>query len=219
MKTFEDFKKSCLGKKYRKTIQVPYSEDEFLIDLRILSSHETMEAEVAALNYIDEKKIGKDSDAFLIESHCQVLYRSCQECGSDNKFFKTINDIRSIPTEMILYLWGQYSALNEEVSVISNELTEDQMEDIKKKLPNGEAPLGLSYLQLLQAVMVLGGFRPKPEQESSLPSDVNQPSLQINKSQSTESLNNLSQKKQEKQLKESEEKQSQKQKPVVEVKM
>jgi hypothetical protein len=219
MKNFDDFKKACLGKRYRKTIQIPYSDDEFLIDLRILSSHETMEAEVAALNYIDEKKIGKDSDAFLIESHCQVLYRSCHECGSESKFFKTLKDTRSIPTEMILYLWGQYSALNEEVSVISNDLTEYQLEDIKKKLSNGEAPLGLSYLQLVQALMVLGGFKPKQDQESKSHSDANSMSSPINKSQSMESSSSQLQKKQEKHQTDLEENQSKNQKTVVEVEM
>lgn len=166
MNTFDDYKKARLGGKYIKRVTIPNTEVE--LGITILSANQLMEAEAAKNEYLKSKKLEENMNATVLENNCQVLYRSCVNPDSGAKFFTSVSEAREFVREDIDWLSEQYNILSDSVNPAVTTLTEQDIEDLKKKLANGEPPINLSYSQLLQAVLVLGlQSTGNSEQESS----------------------------------------------------
>ena len=154
MNTFDDYKKARLGTKYTKRVTVPNSEVD--VGLKVLTANELLEAESAKNEYLKSKKLEDTMNATVLENNCQVLYRSCVNPDSNEKFFRSVAETRDLTSEDVAWLAEQYNILSDSVNPAVTMLTVDDVEDVKKKLANGEPPINLSYSQLLQVVMVLG---------------------------------------------------------------
>jgi hypothetical protein len=154
MNTFDDYKKARLGTKYTKRVTVPNSEVD--VGLKVLTANELLEAESAKNEYLKSKKLEEVMNATVLENNCQVLYRSCVNPDSNEKFFRSVAETRDLTSEDVAWLAEQYNILSDSVNPASTFLTEKDVAEVKKKLANGEPPINLGYSQLLQLVMVLG---------------------------------------------------------------
>jgi phage FluMu protein gp41 len=170
MQTFDDYKKSRLGTKYIRRLKLPNTELE--VGLRVLTTGELLEAEAGKIEYISVNKLKESEAAVMLENNIQVLYRSAvQPDAPDKKFFTSVTQVRELLAEDINWLSEQYNLLASEINPLIKPLTETDIDEIKKKLESGEIPIGLNYTQLLQALMVLGGFKSTSKSEAELSSD------------------------------------------------
>lgn len=168
--TFEDYKKSRLGTKYIRRLKIPNTDIE--IGLTVLTTQKLLEAESAKIEYLKLNGLVDSENASMLENNVQVIYRSAVNPENGSKYFESTDQTRQMIGEDLMYLSDQYIQLTQEINPAMASLNELDIEDIKKKLLNGEVPIGLNYSQLLQALMVLGGFKSTSTTDVEQSSDV-----------------------------------------------
>jgi hypothetical protein len=151
---FEDYKKARLGGKYVKRIKL--KETGLEIGLRLLSTQELLQSESAKNEYLKANKLEENDSASLLENNCQVIFRSAvNPDNSSEPFFQSVSDVRELTGEDLNWIASEYIILADTINPLSQDLTQQDVSDIKKNLENGQPPIGLSYKQLVQVLMVL----------------------------------------------------------------
>lgn len=167
---FSDYKKARLGGKYIKRVKLPNTDIE--MGLVVLTTQQLLEGESAKTEYLKTHGLTESENAAIVENNVQVIYRSAVVAdNSEKSFFQDVMEARQLIAEDLNYLSEQYVLLTQEVNPILMALTEADIEDVKKKLESGGVPTGLSYMQLLQALMVLGGYKSTSNSEQDLSSE------------------------------------------------
>lgn len=147
METYQDFKLALMGIRARKRLIIPNTKLE--LDIRILSSHEVLDAQSAKSSFLESRKLLSDRGCNILEENIQTIFRACLRPDTDVKLFEDPGDVRELPQEYIAYLAEQYMILSDRNNPAIKDLTSEEIQHLKKKLLSGDELIGLNYFQLV----------------------------------------------------------------------
>lgn len=132
-----------------------FIKGEVELELRLLSVEEVADCHQKKSAYLKARGLESNDDCMTREFYCQILSLATYKPDSDIKFFKNITDIRKITQENLMYISEQYEIFSLKHNPNIAELSKEEVEDLKKKLLDGESLTGLSYYQLQSLCMDL----------------------------------------------------------------
>jgi len=168
MENQNNYKDALLGQHARQCVPIPVSgkkdsewpQGEF----HLLTGHQTVLNTSKRRNFLDSKKLSEDNMMQVLEESVQTVYNSIYEVDTDDKLFDSIDDVRDLPYDTILFLSELYLKFAQKFNPAFRDLDEKELDSLKKKLTNGEELSGLSYLHLqslcLHLVECLSVFEP-----------------------------------------------------------
>lgn len=156
MDTPFDFNKALLGTKNKRRFFIPGTELE--VELRLLSTKDMIDVETDGKAYLGARGMGSDDFCCQIEENVQLIARSAHRPDTNDKLFKTAAEVREVPLEFINHMADQYLVLSRSCNPALTNVTEEDLDELKKKLLSGEDLSGLSYFQLASLTVYLADY-------------------------------------------------------------
>jgi len=159
METQEDYMNVAAGIKFERTLKISkrFVNDELLpelINIKPLSMNKTTEIHRRTQKQLKDLGLeGNENIKYAIEAS-EVVWEAIYEHGSDKKLYESPQYVRNnLTVETIDYLAKEYQHTANLCNPSLDNLTANEVEELKKKLLNGESLIGLGYPQLVQFTM------------------------------------------------------------------
>jgi hypothetical protein len=190
MDSEKNYKQALLGTRARRRLVIPDTDLE--VELRILSNHEVIDVHAAKKTFLQSRNLLDNQLCDAIEENVQVTFRSALIPETNEKFFKSPEDVRDLSQEHLFFIADQYRILSDESNPSIKDLSEEDLEKLKKKLLSGEDLIGLSYFQLLSLTNHLVEHPVTSEQLAKYSSDADQEESQNSSGSSSSSSTEIS---------------------------
>jgi len=146
------------GISFKKLIKWPIQESSAFVNMRVPNDQDRMQARFEAKKLFDVAKIPIDigtGEEFETEVQRQMLYRilSCQD--EDKPIAPTITAFREIiTTEIFNFLDGELSKLQEKLSPVEDELTDEEFDRIYEMVKKNKASISsITNTRILQRLL------------------------------------------------------------------